>query len=74
MKIRLLVSISIFIFAVCIISGSCATRKKVISEDEFIDVWAGTWINMDYPGDEVIAQKLISHPNGTQDFYLKASS
>ena len=37
-----------FVFAVLIIAGSCATRRKAISDEDFMEAWSGTWINTDY--------------------------
>jgi hypothetical protein len=49
MKTRTFVSILILVLAVLIISGSCATRKKVLPTDN-IDELVGTWLNPDYEG------------------------
>jgi len=48
MKTRTFVSILLLVFFVLIIAGGCATRRKVISDENFMEVWSGTWINTDY--------------------------
>jgi len=65
MKTRTLVSILILILAVLIIVGSCATKRKAVSDEDFFEVWSGTWINTDYGGD--ICQKIINYPDGTAE-------
>ena len=53
--------------AVFIIVGSCATKRKAISDEDFIEAWSGTWINTDYGGG--LGQKVINHPDGTRDWF-----
>ena len=48
MKTRMFVSVLILVLAVLIIAGSCATRRKAISDEDFMEAWSGTWINTDY--------------------------
>ena len=68
MKTRTLVSILILIVAVPIMAGSCATRRKAISEEDFFEAWSGTWINTDYGGGNT-GQKIINHPDGTREIF-----
>jgi len=51
MKSRTLILILVFVLSVLITIGGCATKRKVISDEEFLEVWSGTWINTDYGGD-----------------------
>ena len=51
--------------AVFIIVGSCATKQKAVSDEDFFEVWSGTWVNTDYSGG--LGQKIINHPDGTQE-------
>jgi hypothetical protein len=67
MKTRTLVSILIFVFVVLVIAGSCATRRKAISDEDFFDVWSSTWVNTDYGGNT--GQKIIIHPDGTRECF-----
>jgi hypothetical protein len=73
MKARTFVSILILVLAVLIAIGSCATTKKAISEEDFFETWSGTWINTDYGGGD-LHQKVISHPDGTLEFFGKLTS
>jgi len=44
--------------------GSCATRRKAISEEEFFDAYSGTWINMEYSGNDFFtSQKIVQYPD-----------
>ena len=45
MKARTYVSILILVLAVLIVVGSCATKRKAISNDDFFQAWSATWIN-----------------------------
>ena len=74
MKIRRLVFSIISVTAVVVIIGGCATAKKVVSEEDFFETWSGTWVNTDFPGNYVAPQKIITHPDGTLDFYSTATS
>ncbi len=69
MKTRMFISIFILILAVMVIAGSCATRKEAISEDDFIQVFSGTWFNPERSGVGYDFQKLVVHANGTWDIY-----
>ena len=68
MKIRTLVLILIIALAVQTFAGSCATRRKVISDEDFMEALSGTWINTDYGGGS-LHQKLINHPDGTREIF-----
>ena len=69
MKARTYLSISILVIVIMIMIGSCATRKKAISEEDFFKAWSGTWINIDYK-----SQKKITHPDGTRDNFYNVSN
>jgi len=49
MKARMIVSISILVFVVLIVAGSCATKRIAVSPEEVSQKIEGTWINPDYP-------------------------
>ncbi|MHA2172948.1 MAG: hypothetical protein ACXAB7_24055 [Candidatus Kariarchaeaceae archaeon] len=51
MKTRTFVSILLFVLAVLIVAGSCATTKEAISHEEAIQIFSGTWVNLDNPVD-----------------------
>ena len=53
----------ILLIAIALI-GSCATRKKAISEEEFVEAYSGTWINTEYSGDSFRGQKIVIYPDG----------
>ena len=72
MKARTLASILILILAVMLIAGSCATKRKTISDEDFMEAWSGTWINTDYGGGK--GQKIINHPDGTREWFGKSTS
>ena len=72
MKTRTLISILILVLAVLIIAGSCATRRKAISDEDFMEAWSGTWINTDYGGK--MAQKIIIHSDGTVEGFGRLTS
>ena len=65
MKTRTIVSILILVLAVLVIAGSCATKRKAISEEDFLETWSGTWINTEYVGKT--AQKITLQPDGTRE-------
>jgi len=52
MKSRTFASILILILVVFVIIGSCATKRKAVSDEDFFKVLNGTWINTDYSGGE----------------------
>jgi beta-lactamase regulating signal transducer with metallopeptidase domain len=59
----------ILLVAIAVI-GSCATRRKAISEEEFFKAYSGTWINTEYSGkDTFYTQKVVLHPDGTRMEY-----
>ena len=68
MKTRTFVIILILVLAVLIIIDGCATKRKAVSDEDFFEVWGGTWINTDY---RVKAQKKINHPDEKQESYKK---
>lgn len=45
MKIRTLVSILIFVFALMVIVGSCATKKIAITDEDLSSFYSTMWIN-----------------------------
>jgi hypothetical protein len=74
MKTRTLLSTLIFVLAVMVIAGSCATQKKASYEKGFYiptrdDVIHGIWINMDYSGDAFQAQKIVMSHWGYYEIY-----
>ena len=73
MKTRKIVSILILVLAVLIIVGSCATKRKVVSEEDFLEAWSGTWINTDYGGGS-LPQKKINYPDGTCEMFGQLTS
>jgi hypothetical protein len=62
---RTYVSILIFILAVLIIAGSCATRKKVISPEDAAVIRSGKWINETHIKEEMV----IFYPDGRYEIY-----
>lgn len=64
----------IFVLAVLIVVSSCATKRKAISEEDFIDAWSGTWINKEYSGAPPHVQKRINYPDGAWEAYPKITS
>ena len=73
MKSRTFASILILILVVFVIIGSCATKRKAVSDEDFFKVLNGTWINTDYSGGE-LGQKIINHPDGTREGFGVLSS
>ena len=69
MKTRTLVSILILVLGVLIIIGSCATKRKAISEEDFLKAFIGTWINTDY-GDFFKPQKIVYSPDNRWEEYI----
>ena len=72
MKIRMIVSVIIFILVVLIIAGSCATRRKAILGEDFMEAWSDTWINADYDSD--IYYKIINYPDGIYECFATVTS
>ena len=70
MKTRTLISSVILIMAILLIVGSCATGKKAISDEDFLEVFSGTWINTDIR----INQKKINYHDGTWEMYGKVNN
>jgi hypothetical protein len=72
----MLVSISIFVLAVLIIAGSCATQKTAQEVKSFEPLYdselVGTWINTEYSGENF--QKILVTDYGYSEGYLKADS
>lgn len=73
MKTRTFISIFTLILAVLIAFGSFAETKKVISDEDFMDVWSGTWINTDY-GKRDNHQKLIYYSDGKWEGYYQVTN
>jgi len=73
MKARTFVSILILVLAVLIIAGSCATRRKAISDEDFMEAWSGTWINTDY-GEGSNPQKKIYYSDGRWEEYYQVTN
>ena len=66
MKARTYVPILVFVLAVLIIAGSCATGKKSVKAP--LEPFYGTWVNPDYNGLEPVAKKII-RPDETYTNY-----
>ena len=71
MKTRKLVTILIFILAVLITAGSCATNKKTyVSSDYVLKELTGTWYNEEYENPTLMAwPKLIVHSDGSFEIF-----
>ncbi len=67
MKTRVLVSILLFILAVLIIAGSCATEKMAYVSKEY--EFYGTWVNPDYTYADKSSSRIIINPNGKMEWY-----
>ena len=65
MKIRRLVFSLISVLAIIALIGSCATRRKAISEEDFLKTFSGTWINTDLKAE----QKIVNYPDGTREVF-----
>ena len=72
MKSKTWIVLLILILSVLVAIGSCATKRKVISDEEFLEVWSGTWINTDYGGDT--QAKIINHPDGIRELFTSVTS
>jgi hypothetical protein len=59
MKSRRLISISIFVLAVLIIAGSCATGKKLITVDDAVKNFNGVYVNTEYGERAYQPQKIV---------------
>jgi hypothetical protein len=68
MKTKAIVSILILTLVVLIVAGSCATKRKAISDEDFFKAWSGTWINTEFKGGSD-SQKMINHPDGTEESF-----
>jgi hypothetical protein len=53
----MLLSLLIFILAVLIIAGNCATGKKIITVDDAMKQFEGVYVNTEYSG-----VKMTTHP------------
>ena len=61
---RTIVSILILVLAVMVIAGSCATKKEVVTEEEyyipkFNEELCGTWINEEYDSHSYKGKKRL---------------
>ena len=75
MKIRRVVSILIFIIAVLIVIGACATDKTtVIEKDEGLKALNGIWTNLDYNFHPAAKAKWIITPDGKIEMYYTGDS
>ena len=70
MKVKTVVSILTLVLAVLIMTGSCATDKKVSKKD--YRLFAGTWINEEYNSHPHLAKYVIRR-DGTYDSYFRTS-
>ncbi len=71
MKARMYLQILIVIIAILIMMGNCATRKKAISDEVFVKVWSGTWINVENNVRVIKFHKAIFHADGSYDHYYE---
>jgi hypothetical protein len=74
MKTRTFVSILILVFAVLTIAGSCATRKKAISDEDLSKAYTGTWINEEYQYVWWRVEKIVLFTDGTWERYPSIDS
>ena len=72
MKTRTLIAGILLIFALIAFLGSCATKRKAISEEDFFEVWSGTWINTEYGKSR--SQKLIYYSDGRWESYVQVTN
>ena len=72
MKARAVILILILAFAVLICVGSCANRRKAISDEDFIEAWSGTQINTDYG--QSFPQKRIYYSDGRWEEYKQVTN
>jgi hypothetical protein len=56
-----------------VIAGSCATRRKAISDEDFMEAWSGTWINTDY-GRGRYPQKKVYYSDGRWEEYTRVTN
>jgi len=71
MKAIKYVPILIVAITILFMVGGCATRKKVISDEDFIKIWSGTWINSENNVTGIKFRKAIFHPDGSYDHYYE---
>jgi len=68
-------SILTLILVVLVIAGSCATGKRIISNERAIRQFEGVYVNNEYSGYvEYYPQKRAIHPDGRMEVYLKANN
>jgi len=60
MKTRTFVVVLILVLAVLVIIDGCATSKKAISHEDVVEMFSGTWANLDNP-------TMGTYANLTQD-------
>jgi hypothetical protein len=71
MKARTYLPILIVAIAILTIMGGCATRKKAISDEDFVKVWSGTWVGTENNVIGIKFHKAIFHPDGSYDHYYE---
>ena len=71
MKTTKVVLVCILLVSAIAIVGSCATSKRIITEEDFMTAWSGTWINDELDGTHQSPRILINHPNGTMEFFQR---
>jgi beta-lactamase regulating signal transducer with metallopeptidase domain len=61
----------IFVLALTLMVGSCATTKQAISEADFFEAFSGTWVNTDYVGDisSMAPKKIVRYSDGAWEYY-----
>jgi hypothetical protein len=67
MKTGRFVSILLLVLAVLYVVGSCATKHMVISDEDFFELYSGTWVNPDYRWDTA---KRVIKPDSTWEHYI----
>ena len=69
MKTRRWVSVLILLFSVLMIIGSCATRKKAITDEELSKAYTGTWINEEHERTTNKRAMIVLFADGTWERY-----
>ena len=76
MKTRTLTLTVILIMAVLVITGSCATGKKIISVDVAMKKFEGVYVNTEYSGEGYThpQKKVITSDGGIEDWALATNT
>ena len=73
MKPRNFILACVIIVLAIAVLGSCATRRKAISEDEFMSAYTGTWINIEYEGNLEAHPRLVCRADGIMEHHVVAT-